>query len=35
MQHQFKFGIEVENERYFRYLERRPNIDFFVSRADE
>ncbi len=28
--HQFKFGFTVENERFFRSLERRANIGFFV-----
>jgi hypothetical protein len=30
MQHQFQFGAVIENERYFRDLERRPNINFFI-----
>jgi hypothetical protein len=28
MQHQFKFGVIVENERYFREQDRRPNLNF-------
>jgi outer membrane receptor protein involved in Fe transport len=30
MQHQFKAGMIVENERYFRYMERNPDVQFFV-----
>jgi len=30
MQHQFQFGVMVENERYYRFQERRPNVNFFV-----
>jgi hypothetical protein len=33
MQHRFQFGMIVENERYFRHLEWRPNIDLYVYRA--
>jgi hypothetical protein len=29
MNHQFKFGAVAENERYFRELERRPDISVF------
>ena len=28
--HQFKFGFTIENERFFRDLERRPDIGYFV-----
>ncbi|HKQ62688.1 MAG TPA: TonB-dependent receptor [Candidatus Polarisedimenticolaceae bacterium] len=30
--HRFKLGFAVENERYFRELERRPSVNFFVVR---
>lgn len=30
MNHQFRFGIRVENERFQTELERRPNTSFFV-----
>ena len=30
MNHTFKVGMIVENERYFRHLEQRPDITFFV-----
>jgi len=26
MSHQFKMGLTIENERYFRHLDRRPNL---------
>ena len=29
MDHQFKVGLSVENERYFRKQERRPNVYFY------
>ncbi|MCP3981241.1 MAG: TonB-dependent receptor [bacterium] len=29
--HRLKFGFEVENERYYRELERRPDITFFTE----
>lgn len=32
MNHQFKIGLSVENERYSLDLERRPNIAFFIVR---
>jgi carboxypeptidase family protein len=28
--HQFKFGMSVENERYFRRLEQRPDVNLFI-----
>jgi hypothetical protein len=31
--HQFKFGMIVENERYFRHLERKPNMNIFIFDA--
>lgn len=35
MTHTIRFGFSVENERYFRFLEERPNSAFFVfSRAN-
>ena len=30
MSHEFRVGFEVENERYFRSLDRRPNLTTFV-----
>lgn len=30
MNHQFRFGIRIENERFATRLERRPNTTFFV-----
>jgi hypothetical protein len=30
MTHQFKLGINIENERYFRFLEERPFINYSV-----
>ncbi len=30
MSHQFKLGVAVENERYFRDLTLKPNVAFFV-----
>jgi hypothetical protein len=30
MNHTFKVGMIVENERYFRHLEQRPDITFFI-----
>ncbi len=35
MRHQFKVGFEVENERYFRFFERRPFIQFSVFTAND
>jgi outer membrane receptor protein involved in Fe transport len=32
--HQFKVGFEVDNERYARTLERRPDISFFELGSD-
>jgi len=28
--HQFKFGMSIENERYFRELTQRPDVSFFI-----
>jgi hypothetical protein len=28
--HQFKFGMSVENERYYRELTQRPDVDLFI-----
>jgi Ca-activated chloride channel family protein len=28
--HQFRFGMSVENERYFRRLEQRPDVNLFL-----
>ena len=30
MSHRLKLGLSIENERYFRFIERRPEINFFV-----
>jgi hypothetical protein len=32
MNHQFKFGFSIENERYFRELDQAPNAFFFIVR---
>ena len=35
MNHTFNVGLVVENERYFRHLERRPNIAFFILQEQQ
>ncbi|NIM01598.1 MAG: TonB-dependent receptor [Acidobacteria bacterium] len=36
MSHQFKIGLVAENERYFRALERRPNLTrFLIDLSDQ
>ena len=35
MSHQFKFGLIVENERYYRELLRTPNFNFFAGSDGE
>lgn len=32
MDHQFKVGLSVENERYFQSVDRKPNIYFYIYR---
>ncbi|MBZ5640483.1 MAG: TonB-dependent receptor, partial [Acidobacteriia bacterium] len=32
MDHQFKVGFSVENERYFRYEDREPDVSFYIYR---
>ena len=32
MDHQFKVGFSIENERYFRQEERRPDVIFYIYR---
>jgi hypothetical protein len=33
--HQMKFGLIVENERYTRELERRPSVNFYLRQASD
>ena len=35
MSHQFKMGLTAENERYFRSLDRRPNLSRFILNFDD
>jgi hypothetical protein len=35
MSHQFKLGMSVENERYFRYQERRPSMSLIAFNTTE
>jgi len=35
MSHQFKMGLTAENERYFRALDRRPNLSRFILNFDD
>jgi hypothetical protein len=35
MNHTFKVGMIVENERYFRHLEQRPSISFFILQEQQ
>jgi len=30
MPHRFQFGVEIENERYYRWLDRGPDLNFYT-----